>query len=84
MTSPYFDQNYNEEVNLVDSLYEFHPEYFDALTSAERLALHNYYLYDSDTPEDIFKYRNEIIAGSPAIAVRARKALASLRRAGNM
>lgn len=78
MNAANFDEKYNDELSLIDSLYGFHPEYFGQLSEAQREILRRYYLYDSESPDNIFDYRVSLLAIEPGLEVLAQKALSSL------
>lgn len=79
MNAVEFDEKYNGELSLIDSLYSFHPEYFEQLTEAQRQIMRRYYLYDSACPDDIFEYRLRSLAIQPELEALAQKALACLK-----
>lgn len=79
-TSNEEDQKYNEEVNLLDGLYEFHPEFFAQLTPNELKVLKTYYLIGCEIPENVFEYRNDLIVHNPAIEDEAQAAFSALKR----
>ena len=80
MDAVQFNSEYNEELGLIDSLYEFHPEYFAQLTATERTVLRKYYLFDETTPEDVFTYRSRMLLEQPGLEHLAKEALKSLRK----
>jgi len=52
--------------NRIEWLYEFHPDFFEQLTSKQRESLHIGVLYDvsdQDYPKSIEAYYNEIVSG---------------------
>lgn len=73
--SKYFDETYNNESNLIESLYAFHPSYFHDLSADEFSTLQTYYMFavsDVDMPEDVFAYRAELLRHEPSVEVQAR------------
>jgi len=38
------EKQYNDEVLLLDGLYEFHPDFFEQLSESDRKAIKEYYL----------------------------------------
>ena len=80
MNEEKFNTEYNEELGLIDSLYEFHPEYFAQLEETERTVLRKYYLFDETTPEDIFSYRSRVLSKQPKLEHLAKEALDSLKK----
>lgn len=59
------EKRYNDESNLLDSLYEFHPDFFNELDSNERKVMGEYYLVGKDMPENVFEYRKAILSQDP-------------------
>lgn len=69
-TPSHFDKNYNDQSNLLDGLYAFHPEYFDELSSEEFEILQTYYLFATPAdklPENVFNYRADLIQERPSL-----------------
>ena len=65
--------HYNDEVNFLDEMVEFHPGAFNALPSEDRRTLEMYYLLGMPTPENIFAYRNQLARQRPGIEAEARQ-----------
>ena len=73
----YFDPTYNDESNLLENLYEFHPRHFSDLTTEELADSQEYYLFDTPTkmlPENVIAYRRELLQHNPSIESRAKEA----------
>ena len=79
MRAANFNHKYNDELSLVDSLFEFHPEYFHQLAQSHRSLLRRYYLYDRPNPKDIFEYRVGILNREPELETNAHEALTTLK-----
>jgi len=63
-------RQYEKRVNLIEDLYDFHPEYFQALTPAQRGALSVYYFAERDVNvESVHQYRREVLSNNPELAV---------------
>ena len=84
MDAVQFNSEYNDELDLVESLYEFHPKYFDQLSDTQRKVLSQYYLFDKTTPEDIFFHRSRILSRQPELEQLAKEALNSLKKIANI
>ncbi len=67
------DMQYNKEVNLLDTLYEFHPNDFKALTANDFMILRRYYCLDAEVPENIFEYRRYVLMQDASLEDRARE-----------
>lgn len=65
------EKRYNTESNLLDSLYEFHLDFFDNLTDADRKVIETYYLTGKELPENVFIYRSRLLTQYPDIAQEA-------------
>jgi hypothetical protein len=74
------NKRYNDDVMLLDGLYEFHPDFFKKLSDQELNALRMYYLTGLDVPKNIFEYRSELLTHNPAIEKEAHAVLAKIRR----
>lgn len=72
------DITYNNELQIVESLYAFHPQYFSMLEPGERDAMSRYYLFDQQCPEDIFAYRHHLVIQNLFIEQLAKRALSKL------
>ena len=72
------NKRYNDEVMLLEGLYEFHPEFFDELGADDRAILKEYYLVDGADPENIFEYRQSLLAKNPGTEAAAHTAFARL------
>lgn len=73
--SDFFDNTYNDESNLLDSLYEFHPDHFSDLTADEFSTLQTYYMLavdDDMMPADVFAYRAELLPREPLVEMQAK------------
>jgi hypothetical protein len=70
-TSSPENKRYNAELSLLEGLYEFHPNFFDGLNPKEQAALKAYYLIGSETPENIFSYRSDLVRRNPFAAEQA-------------
>jgi hypothetical protein len=63
-----YNEDYNEQSNLLDGLYEFHPGHFESLSPEEFDILQKYYLLGvSDIPENVFVYRANLVKSDPSI-----------------
>lgn len=61
-----FDRAYNEQSNLLDGLYEFHPEHFKVISPEEFRILQKYYLTGIVAiPSNVFSYRKTLIKDDP-------------------
>ncbi len=74
MSKPNDDTSYLAESDLLDSMYEFHPEFFTALSPREFADLKRYYRVGLRPPTDFIKYRVAATKGSPELSSRARAA----------
>ena len=61
------NQRYNDEVVLLDGIYEFHPDLFRGLNEKELHILQRYYLTGQDIPENVFVHRAELAKNNPAV-----------------
>lgn len=68
---PYFDQRYNDEVMLLDSLYEFHPEFFEQLDRDEKSTLQEYYGTGMPPTANVFADRAAKLAENPMLETNA-------------
>ena len=80
MKVDYFDDKYNDELSLVDSLFAFHPEYFCRLAPSAYQVLSEYYLFDKESPANIFEYRANLIIRDRRIEEHAGSALKQLMK----
>jgi len=82
----YFDERYNGQSNLLDGLYEFHPEYFNELQPEEFRLLQTYYLFaasEDEIPDNIFEYRIKLLRKDPSLQPKAKNIYDKLlKRAG--
>ncbi|MEZ5323391.1 MAG: hypothetical protein R2698_15200 [Microthrixaceae bacterium] len=58
----------------MDSLYEFHPEFFAQLSSVEMADLALYYRVGLEPPPDFVRYWTAVIKRSPGLPARAQAA----------
>ena len=68
------EKQYNDEVLLLDGLYEFHPDFFEQLSESDRKVIKEYYLAGEEVPENIFEYRAALISGDVRIEQDAKGA----------
>lgn len=68
------DRKYSDEVSLIDGLIEFHPEWLESLSEAERSSLDDYYGIVS-SPADLDDWRDIHVATDPGLAAKARAIL---------
>lgn len=68
------NKRYNDEVILLDGLYEFHPEYFESLNEQEQQSLKAYYLTGQKVPNNVFHYRAQLLKNNPEIEGEAHDA----------
>ncbi len=73
-TSSQANIEYNEQLDVIESFYEFHPEFFNDLIPQLRAAVEEYYLLGKETPENVFVYRLELLKRDPTIEVKAKEA----------
>jgi hypothetical protein len=73
-TSSVDNRKYNDELALIESVYEFHPDAFDTLSIDEVVALQEYYLIGREVPNNIFAYRERLVERDRTIAASARLA----------
>jgi hypothetical protein len=77
------NKRYNDEIVLLDGLYEFHPELLESLDKHELLALETYYLTGQDVPENVFEYRTKLAKSNPKLEEEAHAAFNKIcQRAG--
>ncbi len=74
------NKEYNEQLDVIESFYEFHPEFFDSLTPELCAAAEEYYLLGKETPENVFVYRIELLARDRAIEAKAKEAYGQILR----
>jgi hypothetical protein len=82
-TPRHFDESYSNESDLLESLYEFHPEFFDELSPEEFSTLQTYYLFataTSDYPKNVFEYRQRLLKENPSLENRAQEVYKKLLR----
>jgi len=70
----YTNRQYNDEVILLDGLYEFHRGVFDSLDIADFDALKTFYGLGNSKIEDIQRHRLEVARLDPDLETRARGA----------
>lgn len=71
----FFNAVYNDESNLIEDLYEFHPGHFSDLTPEEFSTLQTYYMFaidEASMPTNVFEYRAELLQREPDIEARAK------------
>ena len=73
-TSSQANKEYNEQLDVIESFYEFHPEFFDDLSPKLRAAVEEYYLLGKETPDNVFEYRLALVQRDPAIEAKAKEA----------
>lgn len=78
------EKRYNTESTLLDSLYEFHPNFFDNLTDADRKVIKTYYLTGKELPENVFIYRSHLLMQYPDIAQEAETVFRKLLNIASM
>lgn len=77
----YSYQQYDDDSVFLDGLYEFHPEFFESLSTEEREALKRYYLVgEEEIPDDVHSYVESVRRLDTSIEGKARKALERLCR----
>jgi hypothetical protein len=75
------DTTYQYEVSLLDSFFEFHPDWFKDLSPLDREALHLYYAFGVDYygadagSDDVITRRDKAIAKDMLLQDRARSVL---------
>ncbi len=70
------DLDYADEVDLLDSLVEFHPDWPGSLTASERQLLDDYYGVES-LPKDLSAWRVRHVEADKTLPSRARAVLYS-------
>lgn len=78
------NERYNDEIGLLDGLYEFHPEYFNQLAPGELEILRTYYLLGQEVPENVFEYRKELMERQLGIETEVQAVLAKLLEIANI
>ena len=74
-TPEFFNAAYNNESNLIENIYEFHPAHFSSLTADEFAILQKYYMFavsEHNMPENVFLYRAQLLQRDPSIEYQAR------------
>jgi hypothetical protein len=79
-TSSQANKEYNEQLDVIESLYEFHPEFFDGLTPELLKAANEYYLLSQQTPKNVFEYRLALLQRDPTIGAKAKNAYEQVLR----
>ncbi|KJF18167.1 hypothetical protein AXFE_09120 [Acidithrix ferrooxidans] len=78
------DVIYNNELQIVESLFAFHPQYFSMIDSRQLDALSRYYLFNKPCPENIFAYRRNLVIHDRLIEQTARETLSKLMQISGM
>jgi hypothetical protein len=75
------DTSYNDQVNFLESFFDFHPEYMSKLSAEEQDDMKRYFLFGSGPGEEIdniFAYRRKLLAVDSSMQQRAEAALTKL------
>lgn len=79
------NQQYNDEMLLLDGLLEFQPEFFEQLTQDELTVLRRYYLTGAkEIPHNMFSYRAEILKEDPSLQEKAQAVYQKIRQIAGM
>lgn len=79
------EQSYSNIVTMIEGLLEFHPEYYDLATNADKEVMGLYYFFGrSIDVEDIQAYRVASVIENPHLQLSAQSALGRWLRAINM
>jgi hypothetical protein len=80
VSSSLSDKEYNKQLDVIESLYEFHPEFFDELSPELQAAAQAYYLLGKETPDNVFEYRLSLLRRDPTLESKAKEAYSSILR----
>ncbi|HEX8763290.1 MAG TPA: hypothetical protein VF733_06075 [Candidatus Saccharimonadales bacterium] len=78
------EKQYNDEVLLLDGLYEFHPDFFEQLREGDLKTIKEYYLTGEEVPANIFEYRAALLLRKSNIEKEAQEAYQRLLLIANI